>query len=161
MMGSPSLFRRVTNTRVPAGVFLRSIVLVRLFVGLVFLFEGIQKFLYPAELGVGRFVKIGIPFPGVMSPFVGIVEILGGVLLLLGLVTRLASIALIIDMLVAIAVTKTPALLESGFWKMAHEARVDFSMLLGLLFLLIVGSGAWSVDGMFRKREPGQEARRE
>lgn len=157
-MGSPSFFRRVTNTRVPAGVFLRSIVLVRLIVALVFLSEGIQKFLYPAELGVGRFVEIGIPFPAVMAPFVGIVEILGGVLLLLGLVTRLASIALIIDMLVAIAVTKIPTLLASGFWKMAHEARVDFSMLLGLLFLLIVGSGAWSVDGMFRQREPGQEA---
>jgi uncharacterized membrane protein YphA (DoxX/SURF4 family) len=122
-------------------------------VALVFLSEGIQKFLYPMELGVGRFIKIGIPTPEVMAPFVGVVEILGGALLLIGLVTRLASIALTFDMLVAIATTKIPMLLANGFWKMAHEARVDFSMLLGLIFLLIVGSGAWSIDSMFGSRE--------
>jgi uncharacterized membrane protein YphA (DoxX/SURF4 family) len=33
-----------------------------------------------------------------------------------------------------------------GLWGMAHEARTDVSMLLGLLFLLIVGGGAWSID---------------
>jgi putative oxidoreductase len=47
---------------------------------------------------------------------------------------------------VAIATTKVPILLQSGFWKMAHEARTEFSMLLGAVFLLIVGAGAWSID---------------
>jgi uncharacterized membrane protein YphA (DoxX/SURF4 family) len=77
---------------------------------------------------------------------VGYCEILCGALLLLGLLTRLAAIPLLIDMLVAIATTKIPLLLHSGFWAMAHEARVDYAMLLGLLFLLLTGAGVWSVD---------------
>jgi uncharacterized membrane protein YphA (DoxX/SURF4 family) len=55
------------------------VVLVRFVVGLVFLTEGIQKFLYPGELGTGRFAKIGIPAPEVMGPFVGGVEVVGWV----------------------------------------------------------------------------------
>jgi putative oxidoreductase len=121
-------------------------ILIRFVVGGVFLSEGIQKFLFPAALGVGRFVKIGIPAPEVMAPFVGVVEIAGGLMLLAGLLTRLAAIPLIIDMLVAIATTKLPMLESQGFWSMAHEARVDFAMLLGSAFLLIVGAGPWSID---------------
>ena len=121
-------------------------ILIRLAVGAVFLTEGIQKFLFPDALGVGRFTKIGIPAPQVMAPFVGVFEIGCGVLLILGLLTRLAAIPLIIDMLVAIATTKIPILLKSGFWAMAHEARTDYTMLLGCLFFLIVGAGCWSVD---------------
>lgn len=133
--------RRLLLTDAPAGV-----VLVRGLVGGVFLAEGIQKFLFPAELGVGRFSKIGIPSPEVMAPFVGVVEIAGGLLLLVGLLTRLAALPLIVDMLVAISTTKIPILLKQGFWKMAHEARVDWCMLLGSLFLLLAGAGAWSID---------------
>jgi uncharacterized membrane protein YphA (DoxX/SURF4 family) len=121
-------------------------------VGVVFLTEGIQKFLFPELLGVGRFVKIGIPAPEIMAPFVGVVEVLGGALIVLGLLTRPASVALIIDMIVAIAYTKIPILLESGFWKMTHEARVDWSMLLGLIFLLIAGARRWSLDSSFASR---------
>ena len=60
--------------------------------------------------------------------------------------TRLAAVPLIIDMLVAIASTKIPILLDKGFWSMLHEARTDWSMLLGSIFLLIVGAGKYSVD---------------
>jgi putative oxidoreductase len=129
-----------------------AIILVRLAVGGVFLSEGIQKFLFPEALGAGRFIKIGIPAPGVMAPFVGVVEIVCGTLLLIGLFTRLASIPLIVDMLVAIATTKVPILMKSGFWAMAHEARVDYTMLLGCIFLLIAGAGSWSLDARFVSR---------
>jgi putative oxidoreductase len=123
-----------------------AVILIRLIVGAVFLSEGVQKFLFPGDLGAGRFTKIGIPFPEVMAPFVGVVEIICGFLLLAGLLTRLATIPLIINMLVAITTTKIPILQKSGFWAMAHEARVDFAMLLGCIFLLIVGAGKWSLD---------------
>jgi putative oxidoreductase len=126
--------------------------LVRMIVGFVFVSEGIQKFLFSDSLGVGRFIKIGIPTPEVMAPFVGIVEIVCGVFVLLGFLTQLATIPLVVDMLVAIATTKIPILLEKGFWAMAHEARVDWSMLLGSLFLLIVGGGQWSLDYLITKR---------
>ncbi len=124
-------------------------ILLRLAVGAVFLSEGIQKFLFPSALGVGRFTKIGIPAPEIMAPFVGVVEVGCGALLILGLLTRLAAIPLILDMLVAIVTTKLPILLKSGSWAMAHEARTDYTMLLGCLFFLIVGAGRWSADAGF------------
>jgi putative oxidoreductase len=125
----------------------RALFLVRLMVGGVFFSEGVQKFLYPDALGAGRFIKIGIPAPGVMAPFVGVVEIGCGLLVIVGLLTRLAALPLVIDMLVAIATTKIPILLTSGFWAMAHEARTDYAMLLGSIFLLLVGPGDLSLDG--------------
>jgi uncharacterized membrane protein YphA (DoxX/SURF4 family) len=146
--------QRIIETHAPAVV-----VLIRLMVGGVFLAEGIQKFMFPGEVGAGRFAKIGIPSPDVMGPFVGVVEIVCGALILIGLLTRLAAIPLIIDMFVAIVSTKIPILLGYGFWGfslrnlpyygfwgMVHESRTDFSMLLGSIFLLIVGAGAWSLD---------------
>jgi putative oxidoreductase len=138
------LLRRIVDTSAPAGV-----ILIRLMVGGVFLSEGIQKFLFPNDLGVGRFTKIGIPSPAFTAPFVGVCEIVCGVLILIGLLTRLAAVPLIIDMLVAISTTKIPMVSKSGFWAMAHEARVDYSMLLGSIFLLTVGAGLWSMDAWF------------
>jgi uncharacterized membrane protein YphA (DoxX/SURF4 family) len=124
-------------------------VLVRLLVGGVFLSEGVQKFVYPDTLGVGRFIKIGIPAPAVLAPFVGVVEIVGGVLLIVGLLARLATVPLIVDMLVAIVTTKIPILMKNGFWATLHEARVDYAMLLGSIFLLLVGAGPLSLDARF------------
>lgn len=148
------LFQRFLLSRAPAATFL-----IRVLVGAVFLSEGIQKFLYPASLGAGRFAKIGIPWPEAMGPFVGVVEIAGGLLLLLGLLTRPAAFILLLNISVAMASTKVPILLgrgywlfslpalkSYGFWSMAHEARTDFSMFMGLLFLLIVGAGSLSAD---------------
>jgi putative oxidoreductase len=129
------------STTAPAAVFL-----IRLMVGAVFVSEGIQKLLFPADVGAGRFAKIGIPSPEFVAPFVGCFEIACGTLVLLGLLTRVAVIPLIIVMLTAIATTKVPILMNDGFWKMAHEGRTDWSMLLGLSFLLVVGAGRWSLD---------------
>jgi uncharacterized membrane protein YphA (DoxX/SURF4 family) len=117
-----------------------------LLTGAVFVSEGVQKFLYPDALGPGRFARIGIPTPALMAPFVGVVEIVGGGLLLVGLATRLATLPLIIDMIVAIGTTKLPILQKGGFWAMAHEARTDWAMLFGCLFLLLVGAGPLSLD---------------
>jgi putative oxidoreductase len=124
----------------------KGIVLIRVLVGWVFLSEGIQKFLFPDPLGVGRFVKIGIPWPQVMAPFVGVVEIACGSLLLIGLVTRLATVPLLIDISVALYTTKIVTFAKNGLWGTLHEARTDVSMLLGLIFLLLIGGGAWSLD---------------
>ncbi|MDX9929295.1 MAG: DoxX family protein [Bacteroidales bacterium] len=124
----------------------KSIILIRLMVGAVFLSEGIQKFLFPLANGAGRFEKIGLPLPEFLGPFVGTVEIVCGVLILLGLITRIAAIPLITIMIVAIFSTKFPIYAGQGFWEMAHASRTDWSMLLGSLFLLIRGGGAFSFD---------------
>ena len=145
--------RRLLATHAPAAT-----ILIRIVVGGIFLTEGIQKFLYPADLGAGRFAKIGLPMPDMMGPFVGGVETIGGALIILGLLTRIAAIALLIDISVAILSTKIPILLGEGFWgfsltklprygflSMLHEARTDLAMWFGLLFLLLVGAGRkWS-----------------
>ncbi|NMR33175.1 DoxX family protein [Chryseobacterium aquaticum] len=120
-------------------------------VGMVFLSEGIQKFLFPAIRGAGRFEKIGLPSPEFLGSFVGTFEIVCGILILIGFLTRLASIPLIIIMLVAIATTKSEVLAEKGFWEMMHGSRTDWAMLLGSIFLLIKGAGLWSVDKTLTK----------
>jgi putative oxidoreductase len=130
----------------------KAILLIRVLVGWVFLSEGIQKFLFPDSLGVGRFVKIGIPWPQVMAPFVGVVEIVCGTLLLVGFLTRLASVPLLIDICVALYSTKIVTFAKNGLWSTLHEARTDVSMLLGLIFLLLVGGGEWSVDARLAGR---------
>nr|WP_315248290.1 DoxX family protein [uncultured Flavobacterium sp.] len=124
----------------------KATILIRLMVGTVFLSEGIQKFLFADSLGSGRFAKIGLPSPEFLGSFVGLFEIICGVLILLGLITRLATIPLIAIMFVAIATTKTEILINDGFWKMMHESRTDWAMLLGSVFLFINGGGFWSLD---------------
>ena len=140
--------RRLLASNAPA-----SVILIRLIVGLVFLSEGIQKFLFPEARGAGRFEKIGLPEPEFLGGFVGTFETACGALILLGLLTRLAVIPTITIMVVAIATTKLPILAEEGFWQMAHDARTDFAMLLGSLFLLIVGAGRLSFDAWLRGTE--------
>ncbi len=131
----------------------RANLVVRLLVGLVFLPEGVKKFIFPEQWGAGRFARIGIPAPAAMAYFVGAVEIVCGTLLLVGLLTRLATLPLLVDILVAIATTKIPLLWRAtavsskiGFWAMQAESRTDFAMLMGLLFLLLAGPGPLSLD---------------
>src|ERR671912_1696926 len=135
------MWRRLVGTSAPAAT-----TVVRLMVGAVFVSEGIQKFLFPDELGAGRFLKIGLPNPAFLGPFVGIFEIACGSLVLLGLFTRIAVIPLLTIMAVALATTKWPMLAAQGFWHMAHESRTDWSMALGSLYLLLVGAGPRSLD---------------
>jgi putative oxidoreductase len=126
---------------------MRAVILIRILVGWVFVSEGIQKFLFPAALGVGRFAKIGIPHPQVMALVVGAAEIMFGAAVILGLWTRLATLPLLAIIVTAIVTTKVPELHApgQGFWYMLHDARTDSSMLLGLLFLLSVGGGSLAI----------------
>jgi putative oxidoreductase len=136
-------------TRAPAAV-----VLIRLYVGLVFACEGVLKFLRVASLGTGRFEKAGIPAPSLFSTLDGIFEIGCGVLILVGLLTRLAAVPMIVDMLGALLITKLPIFWghaplfpgEHGWWDFIHESRVDLAQLCGSLSLLLVGAGAYSLD---------------
>ena len=143
----------------------RATLLIRLIVGPVFLAEGIQKFLYAEDLGVGRFERIGFSNPEFWANLVGVVEIVGGLMILLGVLTRPAALVLAFNMLVAMITTKIPILLgrdlgpfqvrnldRYGFWSMAHESRTDWAMFLGSVFLLVVGAGAWSLDAWLTRR---------
>ncbi len=124
-----------------------SIVLIRLAVGPIFLSQGILKFIDP-NMGAVRFARIGFPHPYFTAHFVGTFEIVCGFLVLLGLWTRAAALPLLIVISTAIATTKVPELFRTtqGFWYMVSDARTDFAMFCSLVFLILMGSGAWSLD---------------
>jgi putative oxidoreductase len=126
-------------------------VLPRLIVGLIFISEGIQKFLFPDLVGTGRFEQIGFTNPEFLAYFVASFEIGCGSLMLIGFLTRVATIPLFIIMLTAIITTKIPILMDKGFWAMAHESRTDFAMTILIIYLLIYGSGRLSVDSKINK----------
>lgn len=141
----------------------RSILWLRLMAGGVFFWEGLLKFVYTNQ-GVGRFTKLGIPFPHQTAVLVAVLEIVGGLLLLSGLGTRLIAIPFIIEMIVAILTTKIslflgtyplplpPAPPKVGLWAVLHEIRADYAQILTTTFLLINGPGKWSLDAVRERR---------
>ncbi len=125
-------------------------ILVRVVVGLVFLIEGVLKFVYPAQLGAGRFAAIGIPYPQALASLVGGVEIAGGLAVILNLFAGEAALVLLAVIVTALVTTKLPILLgrplgpftltplpRYGILSFLHEARVDLCMLFGLVAIVI------------------------
>ncbi|MEO9233506.1 MAG: DoxX family protein [Polyangiaceae bacterium] len=138
----------------------RSLVLVRLATGAVFLSSGIVKVLFENQ-GVGRFGKLG--FSPAVATFVSTVEIVAGLLVILGLATRVAALSLAVDMVVAIVTTKLPILLGAppepinalpklGFWAFAYQARLDVTMLVLCVAVVLAGAGAYSIDAILSRR---------
>jgi putative oxidoreductase len=135
----------------------RATALIRLMAGAVFLSEGILKFVY-ANQGVGRFTKLGFPFPDATATAIGAFEIVGGALLISGLFTRLIAIGFSIEMVVAMLTTKISLYLGTsplplpaappkvGIWAVLHETRSDWAQLVCCVFLIVVGAGAMSLD---------------
>src|SRR4030095_7833897 len=140
-----------------------TILIIRLMAGSVFFWEGILKFVYVNQ-GVGRFTKLGFPFPELTAHFVGVCEIIGGLLLLFGLFTRIVAFYFIIQMIVAVLSTKIslylgtsplplpPAPPTVGIWAVLHEIRSDYAQIMSVLFLGIVGPGRWSLDAVLARR---------
>jgi uncharacterized membrane protein YphA (DoxX/SURF4 family) len=138
-------------------------VLIRLMAGAVFLSEGMLKFVHTNQ-GVGRFTKLGFPYPDTTATVIGMFEIVGGLLLLGGLFTRLVAIGFSIEMVVAMLTTKItlflgtsplaapPAPPKMGIWAVLHETRSEWAQLLCCVFLAIVGAGAISLDARRRPR---------
>jgi uncharacterized membrane protein YphA (DoxX/SURF4 family) len=135
-------------------------ILIRIIVGLVFVTEGILKFVYSAELGTGRFAHIGLPFPHFLAPFVGVVEIAAGSTIILNLYAGDAALLLLIVILTAIFTTKVPILLghhlgvfappkleHYGLLSFIHESRTDLCMLFGLVAILLDSGMKISLKG--------------
>jgi len=141
----------------------RSILLLRLMAGGVFFWEGLLKFVY-ANQGVGRFTKLGFPYPAETATLVALLEVGGGLLVMSGLLTRLIAIPFVLEMVVAILTTKIAVLLgtsplplppappKTGIWAVLHEIRADWAQLLTSAFLLMNGPGRWSLDAVLARR---------
>ncbi len=144
----------------------RATLLIRLMTGGVFFWEGVLKFVYTNQ-GIGRFTKLGFPFPGPTAHFVACVEIVGGLLLIAGLATRPVAFAFVIEMVVAILSTKIGVFLgtsplplppsppQTGFWAVLHEIRSDYAQIMTSLFLLAAGPGPLSMDAKASADRPG------
>jgi putative oxidoreductase len=136
-----------------------SILILRLMAGSVFFWEGLLKFVYTNQ-GVGRFTKLGFPFPHTTADIIATGEIIGGLLLIFGLLTRITAFYFIIQMIVAVLTTKISLYLGTsplplppvppkiGIWAVLHEIRSDYAQILVCLFLLIEGAGRRSLDFM-------------
>jgi uncharacterized membrane protein YphA (DoxX/SURF4 family) len=121
---------------------------IRITVGVIFLSEGLQKFIFPDIIGPGRFLAMGFANPDFWAYLTAGFEVICGFLVLAGLMTRLASVPLLTIMVVAFIKTKWPILDDSGFWSFAHAYRTDFAMTLLLLYLIIAGGGGYAADRM-------------
>jgi putative oxidoreductase len=134
-----------------------TILIIRLMAGSVFFWEGILKFVYVNQ-GVGRFTKLGFPFPETTAHIIATGEIIGGLLLIFGLFTRITAFYFMVQMIVAVLSTKIdlyfgrsplpmpPAPPKMGIWAVFHEIRSDYAQILTCLFLLIEGAGRRSLD---------------
>jgi uncharacterized membrane protein YphA (DoxX/SURF4 family) len=135
----------------------KEIIILRLMAGGVFFWEGILKFVYPNQ-GVGRFTKLGFPFPEITAHSIASIEIIGGTLLIFGLFTRVTSFYFVLQMIVAVLSTKIalyygtsplplpPAPPKEGICAVLHEIRSDYAQILSCLFLLLEGAGRRSLD---------------
>jgi putative oxidoreductase len=148
----------------------RYTLLLRLMAGSVFLWEGLLKLVYVNQ-GVGRFIKLGFPFPELTAHFVAGFEIVGGLLIMAGLCTRVVALGFVIEMVVAILSTKISLFLGTsplalpasppkvGLWAVLHEIRSEWAQLTTSLFLLLAGPGPWSLDARRAARRPAEPAR--
>ena len=140
------LFRSASPRQISIGL-----AVLRVAVAAVFINHGRQKLFVYGFAGVtGAFTQMGVPFPGIMGPFIGLLEFFGGIALLLGLLTRLLGVGFVCDMLGAILLVQ----LKRGF--SAYE--LEFLLLGSSLALALTGAGRFSVDAFLAARQEKKTA---
>ena len=107
---------------------------------------------------MGRYTKLGFPYPSTVATLIALFEIVGGALLVTGLLTRIIALMFSIEMVVAVLTTKITLYLGTsplappaapplkGIWAVLHESRSDWAQFLCCMFLVVVGAGAISLD---------------
>jgi putative oxidoreductase len=117
----------------------------RLAVATIFIKHGAQKLFVFGFAGVtGAFTHMGVPFPGIIGPFIALLEFFGGIALVIGLLTRLIALGFAFDMLAAILLVQ----LKNGF----SHYELEFLLLVSSLALVLTGAGEFSVDALLARR---------
>jgi putative oxidoreductase len=121
------------------------LLLVRVYWGWQFWQTGWGK-LQDISKPIGFFTELGIPFPVFNAWFISLLECFGGILLILGLASRLISIPLVIDMVVAYVIADREALKSIFSEPDKFYAAAPYTFLFASLLILIFGPGAFSID---------------
>jgi len=124
----------------------KTYLLIRVMVSFFFFIGGVLKFSYPELQNTGFFLNMGISFAQTLATTIAVIEVVCGLMILGGFFTRIAAVPILLAIIITVIAGKLPILFEEGFWLMAHISRVDFAMFLGCIFLIINGSGFWSID---------------
>ncbi|MEO8841451.1 MAG: DoxX family protein [Kofleriaceae bacterium] len=119
---------------------------VRVTLGIVFVTTGWGK-LHGLDAVTQYFASLGIPAPHAQAVLVSIVELVGGLMLVLGFGTRIAATLLVGVMAVAIWTAKLPEV--HGIADLAGTVEVAY--LVALVWLLVSGGGAVSIDRLMRR----------
>lgn len=148
-----SFFKKFYQLIIDVGSNLQSVFLlaIRLFWGGSFFMGGIDKLQNIASIAE-YFSTLGIPFPMLSAYAASLTECIGGACLVLGLGSRLASLALIVVMVVALATAHHDAL--AGAYDNPEKLlmQAPFTYLLTSLIIFIFGPGKVSVDNLIEKK---------
>ena len=117
----------------------------RLLIAALFLIAGYNAFKSLGQM-TGYFGRLGIPLPGIMTPFVAGFEIVVGALVAIGLFTRPAALALAILVVFAALIAHT----NFADGNQVNHFLKCLGIIGGCLALMVVGPGAYSVDAKKR-----------
>ena len=117
-----------------------SLLVLRAFVGIVFLAYGTLKFLGGVQGFAGYLEQHGVPLPGLMAPIVMAIEFFGGLAIILGTSTRLGALLLSGVMVIAMLTVTFKVGFAGGY-------DINLACLGGLLALLLAGPGKHAVGG--------------
>ena len=129
----------------------RALLVLRIAVGAIFIMHGYLKVFGFGISGVtGMFTQIGIPWAGVVAPFISVLELVGGIALLLGVFTRIAAVLIACDVLGAVIFVhgKNGFFLPKGFEFMLANIAI-------LVAVALLGAGAFSVDAAMARKGSG------
>jgi putative oxidoreductase len=116
----------------------------RIVVGIVFAMHGYQKIhVFHLQGVTGMLSHLGIPLPAVFAVILTVVELVGGILLISGLATRIPSVLLAIDMLVALITVH----MHHGFFAQTGGIELPLTLLGAVICLALSGGGAFSRKG--------------